>query len=171
MLEFAMSDLALVDRIERAFAHREKPRVVVVLQNPAAGDDEDALWFAGRDWRNISLRDWNDYPSACFRFTPEAYRYYLPSALSHVAKSPDEQLPAADWLLGMLDRSPNINWWDPFLLDRLLGLESEEYDVIKDWLLMLSGRRNFNEDALTRAYETVDLLQRETGKVRRLAQP
>ena len=161
----------LTSRIERAFAHRQKPKVVVVLHGRADGDDEDALWFADRDWREISSKNWNDHYSACFRFTPEAYRYYLPSILSHVARNPEAALLAADALLGILDRSPNIDWWDQFLLDRLFGLKDEEYDAIKDWLLMLSGRRNFNEDTLTRAFETVDLLQRETEKVGRPAQP
>src|SRR5215813_2069819 len=100
MLEFAVSDCAtLINRIERAFAHRQKPKVVVVPHNPVDGDDEDALWFAGRDWREIRSRDWNDYPSAYFRLTPEAYRYYLPSILCHAARNPDEELPAADSLL------------------------------------------------------------------------
>jgi hypothetical protein len=39
---------------------------------------------------------------------------------------------------------------------------------MKEWLLSLSGRDiGFNgEDGLTRAYQTVDLLQQETNQIR-----
>jgi hypothetical protein len=59
-----------MERIERAFAHRDRPEVVVVLHNPVDCDSEDALWFAGRDWREITSRDWNEHSSAYFKFTP-----------------------------------------------------------------------------------------------------
>jgi hypothetical protein len=45
---------------------------------------------------------------------------------------------------------------------------NEEYEVIKEWLLSLSGSDvgRSGEDGLTRAYETVELLRQETNRIR-----
>ena len=157
--------LRLIRQVERAFAHRAKPEAVIEPRNPMP-DDEDALWFAGRDWREITARDWNDHSDAFFRFAPEAFRYYLQSILCLVAKNPDENLLAADALIGCLDRSPNVEWWDQFLLDHLLGLEIDEYDGIDSWIVMLSEKSHcYKEDSLTRASQTVHLLREQAEMV------
>jgi hypothetical protein len=93
----------------------------------------------------------------------------LPSILLVTARNPGNWLGAADALLGVLNRSPDIYHWDNFIEKRLFALEAEEYEAIKAWVLSLSGTEIFgDEDALARSYETVDLLQRETERVRRL---
>src|SRR5581483_5957611 len=156
--------LRLVRRIERAFAHRGKPQVLINRSVPL-DDDEDALWFAGRDWREITAQDWNDHSDAFFRLAPDAFRYYLQSILCLVAKNPDESLLAADALVNCLDRTSNPEWWDQFLLDRLQGLEIDEYDAISGWIAMLSEKsRCYKEDSLTRAYQTIHLLHAEAEK-------
>lgn len=156
--------LRLVRQIERAFAHREKPEVLIDRSIPVA-DDEDALWFAGRDWREITPQDWKDHYDAFFRFAPDAFRYYLQSILCLVATNPDENLLAADALINCLDRTPNPEWWDEFVLTRLSGLQIDEYDAIGGWIAMLSGNSKvYTEDSLTRAYQTIWLLQAEAEK-------
>jgi hypothetical protein len=156
--------LRLVRQIERAFAHRDKPEVLISRSVPMA-DDEDALWFAGRDWREITPQDWNDHSDAFFRFAPDAFRYYLQGILCLVAKNPDENLLAADALVNCLDRTPNPESWDQGLLDRLQGLEIDEYDAISDWIVMLpENSRCYKEDSLTRAYQTIHLLRAEAER-------
>ena len=80
-----------------------------------------------------------------------------------------DRLLVADSLLGLLDRSPEVYNWDAFITTRLLGLEPIEHSVIKEWVLSLSGSTNMlDEDCLARAYETVELLSRETARLRAL---
>ena len=156
--------LRLIRQIERAFAHRAKPEAVIEPRD-LMPDDEDALWFAGRDWREITARDWNEHFDAFFRSAPGAFKYYLQSILCLVVKNPDENLLAADSLIGCLDRTPNVEWWDQFLLDHLLGLEIDEYEAIDGWIVMLSEKsRCYKEDSLMRAYQTVHLLREQAEK-------
>jgi hypothetical protein len=78
----------------------------------------------------------------------------------------------ADSIISSLDRSPTVAYWDENLTRRFLGLTNEEYDVLREWLLSFSGSNDvhYGEDALMRAYETVDLFQRETDRIRRESQ-
>jgi hypothetical protein len=157
----------LDQQIDQAFGHRAKPKVVLTPNYPVASDAEDALWFSGRDWREITWEDWERHRDALYAFTPEAFGYYLPSILSLSSQRPDKWFWPADALLQVLDRSPIVEYWDAFLTTRLLGLQSAEYEALKGWLLSLSGQKDSgSEDALGRAFETVDLLQRETDRVR-----
>lgn len=161
--------MTLVDRIESAFAHRKRPTAIAAASSPVTSEDEDALWFVGRDWRDVTLEDWRKYSDAYFRFTPDAFRYFLPSILRESAKDSGCSFLAADYLVNELDRSPDVNLWNASFLKRFFGLEPEEYSSLREWLLHMSASgSDFREDALTRAYETVELLHRETEKVRRL---
>jgi hypothetical protein len=161
--------MSLFEQIERAFAHRSKPRRLVAPRDPVTPEQQDALQFDERDWRDITWEDWAKNPDAFYAFTPEAFVYYLPSILSVSAKNPDRWLTVADALLQVLDRSPEVYHWDAFLTNRLVGLETAEYAAIKAWLLSLSGRpSNAAEDSLMRSYETVELLTHETERLRRL---
>jgi hypothetical protein len=160
--------MTLLDRIERAFGHRVKPLTVVEPNRMILCDEEDALWFEGRDWRDISREDWESLFGAFAAFQADAFRYYLPSILSISARNPDDCMIVAEFLLQILDRSPTVDWWDSFLTTRLLGLEDQEYETIKDWILFWSRPgHSMREDILARAYETVELLRLETDKRRR----
>lgn len=153
--------------IEQAFAHRQRPSKVIESRSPVTPEQQDALWFLGRDWREIEWQDWEKHTDAFYAFVPEAFIYYLPSILISTMAAPGNQLLAADALLGVLTRSPEIYHWDAFITKRLLCLQPDEYKVLKAWVLSLSGIPHMqDEDGLTQAYETVDLLERETAKLR-----
>jgi hypothetical protein len=154
------------DKVRRAFGHRPFPQTTVSFRGVITPEQQDALWFAGRDWRTLSEEDWGDHPDAVFTFTKEAFRYYLPSILLLTANG-KRSLLAADAIIRTLDRSPTISYWDEFLKSRLVGLSDEEYEVIQEWLLSLSGKVYVDEEnSLERAYETVHLLQQETARLR-----
>jgi len=156
-------------QIDEAFAHRVRPTKLIGGGTPTTPEQADALWFEGRDWRSITRADWESHPDALFTFAPEALAYYLPSLLKTTMDSEGQWLQAADSLIGALDRSPRVEFWDAFLSKRMVGLKPAEYEAIQAWLLSLSGLNEaWEEDALTRAYETVELLQQETERVRRL---
>lgn len=156
-------------QIDEAFAHRAQPTRLIESGTSTTPEQSDALWFEGRDWRSVTRRDWELHPDALFAFTPEALAYYLPSVLATTLDSEGQWLQVADALIGALDRSPRVEFWDAFLSKRLVGLKPAEYEVLQAWLLSLSGLNDaWEEDALTRAYETVELLKQETERVRRL---
>ena len=161
------SKMTLLEQIEHVFADRLMPSHLVEEREPATPEQRDALFFSGRDWREITWQDWEKHPDAFFAFVPEAFIYYLPSIIRVAVKNPGQWLGAVDALLRVLDRSPNSYHWDNFIEKRFVGLRTEEYEVIKDWILSLSGTNVFaDEDTLSRCYETTELLQNETKRVR-----
>jgi len=168
----------LAEKIERAFSSRPKPTQMIgdkVLQFDS--DVGDALWFSGRDWHELTWQNWQEHSAAIYFFDREAFAYYLPSVLLLSSQNPDEALMAADSLIMELDRTPDPEWWTEGLERRFLGLASEELSVLKDWLLQvceyipykgLGAAASGPGDTLGRAFDTIDLLQKEVER-RRLA--
>jgi hypothetical protein len=70
-------EMKLTDKIKRAFFSRIKPAQVRlhdgVLQLDS--DAEEALWFSGRDWHQLTWQDWQEHSSAIFFFDPDAFAY------------------------------------------------------------------------------------------------
>jgi hypothetical protein len=158
--------LSLREKIEKAFVERQKPTRLVESRAPVTSEQQDALWFDNRDWREITWQDWEIHRDAFYAFTPEAFAYYLPSVLVLSSQFPDQWFWPVDALLQVLDRSPVVEYWDDFLTTRLLGLRTPEYEVLTEWLLSLSELGTAaSEDSLGRAFDTIDLLQRETGRI------
>jgi hypothetical protein len=166
--------MSLSEEIERAFAWREKPFEVVEPEDCVQFDSdvEEALWFAGRDWHDIVWRDWQEHPVALGFFSRDALAYYLPSVLLLSLQRPHEELVSASSLIGMLDWSPSAECWTDHFRKRFLGLRSEEYDVIKEWLLYISDFENYRiygtsgpGDIFGRAFDTVNLAQQVGGPV------
>jgi hypothetical protein len=165
-MDMRASAMTLQDRIENAFKHRSMPDRTVATKSGLTPDVLEATWFAGRDWHDLSQRDWELHRDAIYHFTVEAFQYYLPSILLLTADG-QRYLFVADGIISCLDRSPTTAYWDEFLTSRFLGLADQEYEVLKVWLLTLSGRSDGRtEDQLARAYETVELLQQETARLR-----
>jgi hypothetical protein len=162
----------LSEKIDRAFAGRAKPAHVrlgdEVVQLDL--DLEDALWFSGRDWHELTWQNWQEHSCAIYFFDPEAFAYYLPSLLLLSVENPNESLMAADALLNELDRSPDIEGWTDGFTSRFLGLNPTELNVLKEWLLQVCEYTSYKRwgtaasgpgDTFGRAYDTVDLLQKE----------
>lgn len=156
-------------QIDAAFAHRHQPLRLVEPRSPITPEQRDAMWFSGLHWRDVSWQDWKNHPDAFYAFVPEAFVFYLPSILTGALEAPNGELLAADAFIGILDRSPEPRHWDAFMNSRLLGLEPDEYEALKVWILSRSALDVDNgEDALMRAYETIDLLAKETIRLRNL---
>jgi hypothetical protein len=171
--------MVLIERIERAFAHREVPDAVVYMTGcfQIDSDVEEALWFTGRDWHSITWDDWQKHPVAITFFSKEALGYYLPSVLLLSLQRPQEALNPAESLIWELDRSPSTEGWTDHFANRFLGLTSTELDVLKEWLLQICEYPLYKKwglaasgpgDTFGRAFDTVDLLQNEAER-RRLA--
>ncbi|MDR2880420.1 MAG: hypothetical protein LBV29_00760 [Azoarcus sp.] len=158
----------LRQQIEVAFAHRQSPVCVVEFAGEPTPEQNDALWFTRKDWHHLNRQDWERHPDAIYAFTPEAFLYYVPSILTVTLESNGQWLQVADSLIGFLNRTPTVEYWDSFFCERFVGLSNPEYEALQAWLLSLSGNGvAWCEDALSRAYETVDLLKRETERLQR----
>jgi hypothetical protein len=162
--------MTLSEQIVEAFAHRQMPTEVI---DPKASqfdsDVEETLWFAGRHWQDVTFEDWEAHSCAIFFLSPEAFVYYLPSLLILSMQHPTRSLLSVDAMVGWLDRSPNTSGWNDHFTDRFIRLQSEEYAVIQEWLLFLSERAPHYAarvyapgDTFGRAYDTVELLRKET---------
>ena len=159
--------MSLREEIESAFASRNIPDEVIESEAllHAGSDVEDTLWFAGRDWHEIIWDDWERYNVAVHFLSRDAFLYFLPSILVRSSERPEEWLWPADTLIESLDRTSYVDSWDQHFIDRFLGLSSEEYDVLRKWLLHLSQFSTYHRhgtcglgDNLGRAFDTVTLL-------------
>jgi uncharacterized protein DUF6714 len=170
-------EMKLTDKIERAFSSRPMPAQVRVADGVLQldSDVEEALWFSGRDWRELKWQDWQEHSCAIFFFDPEALAYYLPSVLLLSAQNPNDSLMAADSLINELDRSPNLEDWTEGLVSRFLELNRAELDVLKEWLLQVCEYAPYRRwgiaacgagDTFGRAFDTVDLLLKEAERRR-----
>jgi len=154
---------------EKAFGRRHVPKNLVERRSPVTPEQRDAMWFAGKKWQEITREDWEIHADAFFAFLPEAFVYYLPSIVVLSAEMPTQPMLVAGSLLRVLDRDPEVYHWDAFIQPRLVGLEHPEYEVLKAWVLAFSNTGVYgSEDTIVRAYETVELLQKETQRVRAL---
>lgn len=164
----------LIDKIEKAFAHRPMPAEVVNMEGRSQidSDVDDALWFQGRDWRGLTRDDWEKRHWGVIFLSPGAFAYYLPSLLVLAIQDPQHypDLTIQSFMME-LDRSPGKANWDPPLTDRFFGWSTEEYEAMKDWLLFASenipglfhgAAASGPGDGFGRAFETIDLLQKET---------
>jgi hypothetical protein len=160
----------LVPEIEKVFAWRTIPNEVVSPQAflQRDSDIEDTLWFVGRNWHAISWNDWQEHDVAMTYFTGEAFAYYLPSVLALSAGRPEKCLSAAERLISHLDLPPDVEYWNPLFQRHFLNLSSEECEVVKQWLLIISDSLTYHlhgtsgqEDNLGRAFDTMNLLQQE----------
>jgi len=169
----------LTEKIEEAFDARPKPAQVRLADEllQLDSDVEEALWFNGRDWHEITWKDWQEHRSAIYFFAPDVFAYYLPSVLILSAQNSSKPLAAAEALINELDRSPDMEGWTEGFASRFLELGSGELDVLKAWLLQVCEYVPYKRwgiaasgsgDTFGRAYDTVDLLQKEIER-RRLA--
>jgi hypothetical protein len=169
-----VTGLSLSEKIEKAFAHRKMPSNVIEPEQflQFDSDVEDALTFTGKDWHEITCEHWRKHYCAVSFLSPEAFAYYLPSLMSLTITNP-ENYPdlAVDSLINELDRSPStVGLYDP-LLKQFNGINSEEFDVIKEWLLYMCENSPYNGlgnkssgpgEIYGRAFDTLDILQKET---------
>jgi hypothetical protein len=100
-------------------------------------DVEEAIWFAGKDWHDLTLTDWNEHPCAITFFSRNAFAYYLPSVIYLSLQNPKDCLDAADTVIHDLDISPYLESWTYGVVHHYLGLRPEEYDLLKEWLLLI----------------------------------
>lgn len=170
--------VALIDRIERAFGHRQTPARVIEMEGRLQidSDIDDALWFQGRDWHDLTLEDWQRRHWGFGYLAPEGFAYFLPSVLTLTVRNPEEYPDlAAQSFLWQLDRTPAVENLDPPIYERYLEFTNDEFEAIKEWMIwacenvpnMFYGAASGGPgDGFGRAFDTLLLLQEEAGKNR-----
>jgi hypothetical protein len=162
-----------LDRIEKVFARRSMPAEVIESEQYLQFDSdvEEALWFAGKDWHDLT---WKEHPCAIGYFSRDAFIYYLPSVIFLSFQNPRDCLDAADTVIHDLDISPAAENWTYGVVHHYLGLYPEEYDLLKEWLLIICEFSQYQGvgraasgpgELLGRAFDTLDLLQKETERL------
>jgi hypothetical protein len=166
----------LLAEIAEVFAWRPIPSEVIEFQIPLQLDSDikDTLWFAGRDWHDISWDDWQGHDVGMTYFTGEAFGYYLPSVLVLSVGRPEQCLSAAERLISHLDLPPDVEYWNPLFQRHLFNLSIEEIEVVKRWLVIISDSPTYHlhgtsgqGDNLGRAFDTLNLLHQEIKRMRR----
>ena len=154
--------MIICENIERAFSERKKPQDIVQGYPEATCDRDDALWFLGRDWHELTWKDWGEHYNGIFYFTHEALAYYLPSVMILSSQTPEKWLIAADSVITILSAG-SARESDK---SAFLGLKEMEYEALKDWLLALRETDTYDgktePSEIDRALETVDLLRSRT---------
>jgi hypothetical protein len=153
----------LLSFIAEAFQSRAIPKFIVEPGSPDTDIYQDAQHFAGRAWEQLTCAELQQYHSATAGFSPEAFCYFLPGIYSAGIKENQPNLIVNDALVGSLDRGNAPNSWDEFFLQRWPQLTPQECAATQRWLLWLSDSGNLQDIALSRAFDTLNLLtnQRE----------
>ncbi|GGX96908.1 hypothetical protein [Pseudoduganella dura] len=141
-----------------AFSSRTVPANVVPSTHAATFEYDEASYFIGRNWQSITYEEWHIHSDSIYAFTPLAFCYFLPSILSAVVKENNSDLLVVAALINMLDRSPDVDLWDDFFTDRWTLLTVAECRVVQLWILWLAEQQEYDDDTLTRAYETLEML-------------
>jgi hypothetical protein len=157
--------MTLNEIIGSAFEQRTKPRNVVPRWYPTTNEYEEARQYNGKDWRELDAAFLKKNSDAIYAFTPEAFCYYLPAYLIAGMGRGQDATFLAGLVVGMLDRSPNPDFWDEFFLTRWCALREQECLAVQEWLVYLSeSAEGRDADDLSRSFDTMQLLaQRVKG--------
>jgi hypothetical protein len=146
------------DQIETAFQQRSRPEVITDVQVESTLR-HDAMRFENRDWRSVTVDDWNEGSDAYFGFSPDAFRYFLPSIVALSLNSLHD-LIAADQLIGSLDTSGNPEIWDEWFAARFVPLTSPELGVLLKWASFhREAADSHDELTMARVCDTIETLQ------------
>jgi hypothetical protein len=156
--------MKILSQISAAFSTRVPPPEVVQSAHPATHEYNEALHFRGRDWREINCDEWARYSDAIYAFAPSAFCYFLPGMLSAEIRENRADLLITSTLLNMLDRSPNMDTWDDFFVERWPLFTAVECNAVQEWILWLADQQaGFDDDTLMRSYETLEMLATQHG--------
>ena len=150
-----------LSQIETAFADRGPPTEMSDSKQLSAAEFDAVMSFAGLRWQDIGFDRIAVNADAIFWFAPAAFAYYLPGFLAAGLREDRTDSNAYDALLGVLDRSPEPDYWDDFFLPRWTLLSLDEIDAVRAWVRWLAAREPaaFTTISVERIDGTLTLLQ------------
>lgn len=112
------------------------------------------------DWRDTTASKWEKLADVVSWLSPEGFCYYLPGILVSTLEERCPNLMAACSVLFMLDRTPAVELWDDFFLERWRRFTVAELEAIATWIDWVSTEDGvvLDDVALTRALLNIDLL-------------
>lgn len=148
-------------RIGDAFADREPPSEITQSLQLSDLEYEEVTSFEGKRWQDVSFDQIEICADAVFWFSPEAFCYYLPGLLTVGLKEGRRDSNAYDALIGMLDRSPEPDYWDDFFAPRWTLLSTEELEAVRSWVSWFAAAEPdaFVANTYERVHDTLTLLQ------------
>ncbi|MFN7113979.1 MAG: DUF6714 family protein [Alphaproteobacteria bacterium] len=150
--------VALLSFIAEAFESRTLPESVVPPKSSPTDIYQDAQAFAGKAWQQITCSELQEYYSAITGFSPEAFCYFLPGIFSSEIRENRPDLLINETLINSLNRGNAPNSWDDFFVERWPKLTPNECKATQQWLLWLSDSGCYEDLALSRSFDTLNLL-------------
>ena len=150
----------ILEKIEFAFAARQRPDVCVAVEPPRTDVYQDAHHFQGMNWRELNCTSLATHSACVFGFTPDAFCYYLPGIYASGIRENRANLEVNSSLLSMLDRSNTPKTWDDFFVERWTLLNEPEILATKDWVCWVfdAGNGVIDSNQRRRSLETLTLL-------------
>ena len=155
-----------LELLAAAFADRGRPAVLTDSKQLSDSEYAEVLAYDGMGWRDLSFAQVEANPDAVFWFAPEAFRYYLPGVLAAGLRENRWDANTYDSLIGMLDRSPEPEYWDDFFLPRWTLLSAAELDSVAAWVRWLEAIEpdSFRHNTYERVHDTLSLLKERCGE-------
>jgi len=126
----AKTTLGLLDT---AFSHRGSPSQMSDSKQLSDVEYGEVMSFEGVRWEELTFEQVERNSDAVFWFSPEAFCYYLPGFLLVSLREGRLDANAYDSIIGMLDRSPEPDYWDDFFRPRWTLLTAEEVTAVAAW--------------------------------------
>lgn len=112
------------------------------------------------NWSEIPDEVWECHSDALSWLSPLAFCYYLPGALTYVLHKNGFDGFIASRIGIFLDRTPELDLWDDFFIDRWSELTLDELKAIEMWLQWFCDRTSiFDEVSLIRMLLTIEILK------------
>lgn len=147
--------------ISRAFKDRKPPSLLTDSMQLSDWEYEEVMSFQGKKWTDVDFELVERCPDAVFWFSPEAFCYYLPGILSAGLRETRWDSNAYASIIGLLDRSPESEYWDDFFLPRWPLLSVEELDAVVVWVDWLESVQPdaYHENTYQRVRDTLTILK------------
>jgi len=128
-----------LQRINVAFAERSPPTALSDSLQLSDSEYDEVMAFEGLGWQDVTFDQIWQMPDVVFWFSPAAFGYYLPGILAAGLREARFDTDAYDAIIGMLDRSPEPDYWDDFFAPRWSLLSVDEIDAVVAWLEWLQA--------------------------------
>jgi hypothetical protein len=152
---------AALARIEAAFNGRAAPEEMSDSMQLSDAEYDEVMAFAGMRWQDLGFDLVERNADAIFWFSPAAFAFYLPGFLAAGICEGRTDSNAYDAIVGMLDRSPEPDWWDDFFCPRWALLTTDELEAVAAWVDWLRREQAdaFHPNSYDRARATLALLR------------
>ncbi|MEF9387333.1 DUF6714 family protein [Ralstonia solanacearum species complex bacterium KE056] len=156
----AIDALIVTKQIRAAFDARHRPNKATESSELTKDEQAALAEIMALDWRDTTASKWEKLADVVSWLSPEGFCYYLPGILVSTLEERCPNLMAACSVLFMLDRTPAVELWDDFFLERWRRFTVAELEAIATWIDWVSTEDGvvLDDVALTRALLNIDLL-------------